>query len=83
LPLASQNALTGQHFFPNLISGPFHRGLVLVFSVAVGLSVIACVASLLRGGRPAPLPLPLPDDGPAGPDADPSARQTRTAATSV
>ncbi len=51
LPAASQQVLTGQEFFPDLISGPFHQGLLVVFSVAAALSAIAAVASLLRGGR--------------------------------
>jgi MFS family permease len=50
LPAASQRVLTGTHFFPALISGPFHHGLVIVFSVAAGLAALAAVASLLRGG---------------------------------
>jgi MFS family permease len=51
LPAASQRALTGRHFFPALISGPFHHGLVIVFAAAAGLAALAAVASLLRGGR--------------------------------
>jgi MFS family permease len=51
LPAASQQVLTGRQFFPQLISGPFHHGLVIVFAVAAGLAAIAGVASLLRGGR--------------------------------
>jgi type IV secretory pathway VirB2 component (pilin) len=51
LPAASQQVLTGRRFFPQLISGPFHHGLVIVFAVAAGLAAIAGVASLLRGGR--------------------------------
>jgi hypothetical protein len=43
--------LTGRQFFPQLISGPFHHGLVIVFSMAMALLVIAAFASLLRGGR--------------------------------
>ena len=53
LPAASQRALTGRAFFPDLISGPFHHGLVVVFAVAAALAVLAGLASLLRGGRPA------------------------------
>jgi MFS family permease len=49
LPLANQQALTGRTFFPNLISGPFHQGLVVVFAVAAVLAVLSAVASLLRG----------------------------------
>jgi MFS family permease/nicotinamidase-related amidase len=51
LPITSQHVLTGRTFFPSLISGPFHHGLVVVFAVAIGLAAIAAVASLLRGGR--------------------------------
>jgi MFS family permease len=51
LPQASQQVLTGRTFFPALISGPFHHGLVVVFAVATGLAAVAAVASLLRGER--------------------------------
>jgi MFS family permease len=51
LPVAARQILTGRMFFPRLISGPFHHGLVVVFSVSTALAVIAGVASLLRGGR--------------------------------
>jgi hypothetical protein len=53
LPAASQAALTGREFFPSLLSGPFHNGLVVVFSVSAALSVLAGLASLLRGKRTA------------------------------
>ena len=45
------SVLTGRQFFPELISGPFHHGLVIVFSTAIVLLVIAAGVSLLRGGR--------------------------------
>lgn len=61
LPPADAATLTGQEFFPQLISGPFHQGLVIVFGVAAALSVIGALASLVRGGRY------VHDDGP-GPD---------------
>ncbi len=51
LPPASQQVLTGTRFFPELISEPFHQGLMVVFATAAGLAAIAGVASLLRGGR--------------------------------
>lgn len=34
-----------------LLSGPFHSGLIVVFSVSAELSVLAGPASLLRGKR--------------------------------
>jgi len=43
--------LTGKQFFPELISGPFHHGLNIVFIMAICLLVIAAGVSLLRGGR--------------------------------
>jgi MFS family permease len=46
-----QQALTGSQFFPNLISGPMHHGLTIVFAAGAILAGIAATASLLRGGR--------------------------------
>jgi hypothetical protein len=43
--------LTGKEFFPHLIAGPFHHGLVIVFTMAIAMSLIAAVASVLRGKR--------------------------------
>jgi MFS family permease len=51
LPATDRQIITGRAFFPHLISGPFHQGLVVVFAVAAGLSAVAALASLLRGGR--------------------------------
>ena len=51
LAASSQRVLTGREFFPDLISGPFHQGLVVVFAVAAALAALAGLASLLRGGR--------------------------------
>jgi hypothetical protein len=51
LPASHAALLTGQRFFPGLISGPFHHGLVIVFSMAIVVLVIAAGASALRGGR--------------------------------
>jgi hypothetical protein len=51
LPAAARQTITGPTFFPGLISGPFHQGLVVVFAVSAALSALAAVASLLRGGR--------------------------------
>lgn len=43
--------LTGKHFFPNLISQPFHQGLVIVFAMAVAMALLGAVFSALRGTR--------------------------------
>jgi MFS family permease len=51
LPAKNVAVLTGQKFFPGLISQPFHHGLVIVFSMAIVVLVIAAAASALRGGR--------------------------------
>jgi MFS family permease len=51
LPAANAARLTGKSFFPQLISQPFHHGLVIVFSMAIVVLLIAAGASLLRGGR--------------------------------
>jgi MFS family permease len=51
LPAHNVAVLTGKKFFPELISQPFHHGLVIVFSMAIVVLVIAAVASAFRGGR--------------------------------
>ncbi len=51
LPASHVALLTGQSFFPGLISQPFHHGLVIVFLMAIGVLVIAAIASAFRGGR--------------------------------
>jgi MFS family permease len=51
LSAAQVSVLTGRRFFPELMSGPFHQGLVIVFGMAMAVLVIAAGASLLRGGR--------------------------------
>jgi hypothetical protein len=54
LPASSQAELTGRTFFPSLLQIPFHNGLIIVFGVSAGLSVLAGLASLLRGKRSVP-----------------------------
>jgi MFS family permease len=51
LPPADAARLTGRSFFPSLISGPFQHSLVLVLTFSIVASLIAAVASALRGGR--------------------------------
>ena len=51
LPASNVAVLTGKQFFPELISGPFHHGLNIVFIMAICLLIIAAGVSLLRGGR--------------------------------
>jgi hypothetical protein len=41
--------LTGKQFFPNVISGPFHHGLMIVFTAAAIMSFTGAMVSLLRG----------------------------------
>jgi MFS family permease len=49
LPPENTATITGREFFPDLISGPFHQGLTVVFGVSVILAVLAGIASLARG----------------------------------
>ncbi|MGD0861221.1 MAG: MFS transporter [Candidatus Limnocylindrales bacterium] len=51
LPSATRSTILGTSFFPQLLSGPFHDGLQIVFSVCVVLSLGAAAASWLRGRR--------------------------------
>ena len=48
LPAQNAATLTGHQFFPNLIAGPFHHGLVIVFCLAIGMSLVGAVASLAK-----------------------------------
>jgi MFS family permease len=49
LPPENTATITGREFFPDLISGPFHQGLTVVFGVSVILALLAGIASLARG----------------------------------
>jgi MFS family permease len=49
LPAHNVSVLTGRHFFPTMIAGPFHHGLVIVFTAAAIMSVVGALVSLLRG----------------------------------
>ena len=51
LPAGHAAYLTGRSFFPSLISPSFKTGLRYAFDFAIGCSIIAAIASLLRGGR--------------------------------
>jgi MFS family permease len=51
LPRRNAAALTSKEYFPHLISGPFHHGLIIVFSTAIAMSVAGALISLLRGGQ--------------------------------
>jgi hypothetical protein len=65
LPAHNVSVLTGKQFFPNLISGPFHHGLMIVFTAAAIMSVLGAVVSLLRGKQyifadePPAIPVPV------------------------
>jgi hypothetical protein len=51
LPPGNAATLVGKQFFPTLVTGAFHDGLVVVFAVAIVVSLIGALASLLRGGK--------------------------------
>ncbi|MFI6356230.1 MFS transporter [Streptomyces sp. NPDC050743] len=51
LTAAQRATLTGHTFFPELVSGPFHHGLTIVFAVAAGMALVSALASALRGGH--------------------------------
>jgi MFS family permease len=54
LPAANVARLTGKEFFPTLISGPFHHGLVIVFTAAALMAVCGAAVSWMRGKKPEP-----------------------------
>jgi MFS family permease len=51
LPASNVATLTGKRFFPELISQPFHHGLIIVFTTAMALLALAAGVSALRGAR--------------------------------
>jgi MFS family permease len=51
LPHGAHAAVTGQAFFPHLISQPFSEGLDTAFTFAIVACLVAAAASLLRGGQ--------------------------------
>jgi hypothetical protein len=53
----AQATITGKTFFPNLISGPFHHGLTIVFATAAAMGLLAALASLMRGGSAKAVPI--------------------------
>ena len=64
LPATVRQTITGREFFPDLISGPFARGLVVVFALATVLTGLAALASARRGK-----PRPDGSEPPAAPAA--------------
>jgi MFS family permease len=50
-PGVNADMLTGKRFFPHLIAGPFHTGLVMVFLAAAAMMVFGALASLVSPGR--------------------------------
>jgi EmrB/QacA subfamily drug resistance transporter len=65
----AQAILTGQTFFPHLISSAFSDGLDTAFTFAIVACLIAAGASLLRGGRYHHVDQPVPASA-AAPDRD-------------
>jgi MFS family permease len=53
IPADDAATLTGKEFFPQLVSGPFHDGLVVVFVAAAVMMLVGALASALVGGREA------------------------------
>src|ERR1700757_282685 len=50
-PGVDADVLTGKELFPQLISGPFHAGLTVVFLAAAIMMVIGALASVFNPGR--------------------------------
>jgi len=50
-PGVNAEVLTGKEFFPELISGPFHAGLVVVFVAAAVMMLLGALASMANPGR--------------------------------
>ena len=50
-PGVNADVLTGKTFFPELITEPFHSGLIVVFIAAAVMMLIGAVASMFNPGR--------------------------------
>ncbi|PXX66645.1 putative MFS family arabinose efflux permease [Nocardia tenerifensis] len=50
-PGVHADTLTGQEFFPHLLTGPFHTGLVVVFVSAAIMMFLAAAASFFAGDK--------------------------------
>ncbi|MFI9406415.1 MFS transporter [Nocardia sp. NPDC052316] len=50
-PGVHADTLTGQEFFPHLLTGPFHTGLVVVFVAAAIMMFLAAAASFFAGDK--------------------------------
>jgi MFS family permease len=51
LPDRDVAALTSRTFFPALIAGPFHQGLITVFTAAAAMALAGALISSLRGSQ--------------------------------
>ena len=51
LPAHDAATITSRAFFPQIIGGPFKHGLVLILAFAAVMSLVAALASALRGER--------------------------------
>ncbi|MFX0580634.1 MFS transporter [Nocardia nepalensis] len=50
-PGVDADTLTGQEFFPHLLTGPFHSGLIVVFVAAAVMMFLAAAASYFAGDK--------------------------------
>jgi MFS family permease len=72
VPASKIPYLTGRSFFPKLIAGPFHHGIVEAFTFALVACLVAAAASWMRGGKyhygdeVAAPPVTAPAEGPVG-----------------
>jgi hypothetical protein len=62
-PGVDVHSLTGHSFFPQLISGPFHTGLAVVFAAAAVMMVLGALTSWVAPGRYAAEPVNFSDSG--------------------
>lgn len=63
-PGVDAQMLTGHSFFPQLISGPFHTGLAVVFAAAAVMMVLGALTSWAAPGRYAGEPVKWSDSAP-------------------
>ena len=83
LPTADASRIVSNSFFPSVIAGPFHDGVVVVSLFSIAIFLVAAAASWLRGGRyvhderEAEFPGAEPMAGDAPATAPPGSRKAR------
>jgi MFS family permease len=76
MPSAAHAHILGREFFPGIVEGPLMRGLRLSFYISAAMSVIAGIASMLRGTHQDLRPAARPEAPPLAAVPQPEPRRS-------